>query len=73
MDADDLASWCHGGPMRVESTGTATIHRSAQARRIPCVIFDERTGDFGLATADANAGSVFVGFYGDFLTTLESM
>lgn len=38
------------------------------------IVFDEATRQFGLATGDARQNrDVFLGFYGTFLETLESM
>ena len=36
------------------------------------IVFDDREGDFGLATHGTD-GDVFLGFYGSFLETLEGM
>ena len=37
------------------------------------IVYDERSGMFGLATRGAHAQDVFIGFYGTFLETLEGM
>lgn len=37
------------------------------------IVYDERSGMFGLATNGAHAHGVFIGFYGTFLETLEGM
>jgi hypothetical protein len=37
------------------------------------IVFDETERLFGLATAQKNGPDVFIGFYGTFMETLESM
>lgn len=37
------------------------------------IVYDEKSGMFGLATNGAHGQDVFIGFYGTFLDTLEGM
>jgi len=37
------------------------------------IVFDETTRQFGLATSSRGGRDVFIGFYGNFIATLEAM
>jgi len=37
------------------------------------IVYDESRDEFGLAMRDSRGKDIFVGFYGDFLTTLDAM
>ena len=37
------------------------------------IVYDESRDEFGLAMQDDRGNDIFLGFYGDFLTTLEAI
>jgi hypothetical protein len=49
------------------------LEENPQTRQGYKIVFDENSGMFGLAVSDQNGCGTFLGYYGDFNTTLDAM
>jgi hypothetical protein len=49
------------------------LEEDPKTRRGYKIVFDEDNGMCGLSIADQNGRAVFLGYYGDFITTLDAM